>query len=313
MNNYNLVVTLGVGSLLAFFLFFVFYKVIKWGGKMSALATAALMLLIYVPLSVTHWVGIDVFAIHFAFFMMIPYGLGIITGVHEERRLIEGEKVKRGMHWAPGLIIVFFILLATVDSFIISSATGGLDTGLAKILLPKAASEDIGINISSQFTGAVSNDLQDEEHKFDVYVQKLKKQRERGWRVSGGWDQSPIVDTTTNFNLIVKDRSGNAVSDAMVTSEFRRSSDMSYDKLYTLKENTAGKYTVPVSLPLIGCWSMKILVIKGEGENIDEHEIKGETEVSSIIDGKLVTPECAEGEPDVEQKRLRKTHKSKTE
>ncbi len=305
MSNYNLVVTLGLGSLLAFFLFFVFYKVIHWGGKMSALATAALMLLIYVPLAVTHWVGIDVFAIHFAFFMMIPYGLGIITGVHEERRLIEGDDVKRGMHWIPGLIIVFFILLAVVDSFIISSATGGLDTGLAKILLPKAASEDIGENISSQFTGAVSNDLQDEEKQFDTYVQKLKKQRERGWRISGGWDQSPIVNTTTNFNLIVKNRSGNVISDATVTSEFRRASDMSYDKLYILKEtdkdNNAGKYSVPVSLPLVGCWSMKILVNKGE----DEHEIKGETEVSSIVDGKLITPECAEGEPDVEQKRSR--------
>jgi len=309
MSNYNLVVTLGFGSLLAFFLFFVFYKVIRWGGKMSALATAALMLLIYVPLSVTHWVGIDVFAIHFAFFMMIPYGLGIITGVHEERRLIEGEDIKRGMHMAPALIIVFFILLATVDSFIISSATGGLDTGLAKILLPKAASEDVGVNISSQFTGAVSNDLQDEEHQFNVYVEKMKKQRERGWRVSGGWDQSPIVDTVTNFNLIVKDRSGNPISDATVTSEFRRASDMSYDKLYTLtetdKENHAGKYSVPVSLPLLGCWEMKILVIKGEGENMAEHEIKGESVVSSIVDGKIVTPECAEGEPDVEQKRLR--------
>ncbi|WP_299872636.1 FixH family protein [uncultured Cocleimonas sp.] len=309
MSNYNLVVTLGFGSLLAFFLFFVFYKIIRWGGKMSALATAALMLLIYVPLSVTHWVGIDVFAIHFAFFMMIPYGLGIITGVHEERRLIEGEDIKRGMHMAPALIIVFFILLATVDSFIISSATGGLDTGLAKILLPKAASEDVGVNISSQFTGAVSNDLQDEEHQFNVYVEKMKKQRERGWRVSGGWDQSPIVDTETNFNLIVKDRSGNPISDATVTSEFRRASDMSYDKLYTLtetdKENHAGKYSVPVSLPLLGCWEMKILVIKGEGENMAEHEIKGESVVSSIVDGKIVTPECAEGEPDVEQKRLR--------
>ena len=86
MHNYNLVLTLGLGSLLAFFLFFIFYKVIHWSGKMSSLATAALMLLIYMPLAVTHWDGIDVFAIHFAFFMMIPYGLGIITGVHARAR-----------------------------------------------------------------------------------------------------------------------------------------------------------------------------------------------------------------------------------
>jgi len=46
---------------LAFFLFFIFYKVIHWSGKMSAIATAAIMLLILVPSSVVHWAGIDVF------------------------------------------------------------------------------------------------------------------------------------------------------------------------------------------------------------------------------------------------------------
>ncbi|HIO97624.1 MAG TPA: hypothetical protein EYG71_06830, partial [Leucothrix sp.] len=102
MNNYPLVTTLGLGSLLAFSLFFIFFKVINWGGKISALATAASMLLVYVPLAVIYWAGIDVFAIHFAFFMMIPYGLGIITAVHEERRELEGEDaVKTGMHWIP--------------------------------------------------------------------------------------------------------------------------------------------------------------------------------------------------------------------
>jgi len=299
MHNYSLVMTLGLGSLLAFFLFFVFFKLLHWGGKMSALATAALMLLVYVPLAITHWGGIDVFAIHFAFFMMIPYGLGIITGVHEERRELEGsDHVKKGLHWIPALIIVFFILIAVVDSFIISSATGGLDSALAKILLPKAASKDVSQNISSQFTGAVSNDLQDEEVKFDEYVAKLKKQRERGWRVGGGWDTSPQVNKESVFRLKAKDRAGAPITGAIVTSEFRRASDMKFDKLYELKESEPGNYSVSAMLPLAGCWTMKILVTKGD----DEHEIKGETEITAIIDGKLIRPECVDGEPDVESK-----------
>ena len=266
---------------------------------MSALATAALMLLIYVPLAVTHWVGIDVFAIHFAFFMMIPYGLGIITGAQKERRFREGgASVKAGMHWIPGMIIVFFILLAVVDSVIISFATGGLDTSLAKLILPEGASEDVGKNISSQFTGAVSNDLQDEEHQFDTYVEKLKAQRLRSWKITGGWDHPPVVDKLSTFNIYAKDKSGNAITGATVTTEFRRASDMSYDKLYKLREVSQGVYSTPVKLSLLGCWSIKILVVKGD----EQHEIKGETEISSIIDGKIITPECAEGEPDVEEK-----------
>ena len=296
MNNYPLLTTLGLGSLLAFFLFFIFFKVIHWGGKISALATAGLMLLIMVPLSVTHWAGIDVFAIHFAFFMMIPYGLGIITAVQDERRDIEGtDAVKKGMHWIPALIVVFFIFLAVVDSFIISSATSGLNTSLSKILLPKAASQDVSQNISSQFTGAVSNNNQDEEKQFDEYVLQLKKQRERGWRVGGGWDKSPIINESSIFSLTAKTKSGELITDATVTTEFRRASDMAFDKHYDLKEVSQGKYAVAVSLPLAGCWTMKILVKKGG----DEHEIKGETEVSVMVDGKLVTPECIDGEPDI--------------
>jgi len=289
MNNYSLVVTLGSGSLLAFFLFFIFYKVIHIGGKMSALATAALMLLIYVPLAITHWVGIDVFAIHFAFFMMIPYGLGIITAVHKERR--DDGDMKKGMHWIPALIIVFFILIAVVDSIIISFATGGLDGDLAQRLLPKRMDSDVGKYVSSQFTGTVSNDLQDEEKQFDFYVAKLKKQRERGWRIGGGWDHPPLLNEESVFTIKAKTRSGEPIKGAIVTSEFRRSSSMKYDTLYTLKETEAGIYSVPVTLPLAGCWTMKIVLKKGE----DEHEIKGETEVSHIVDGKLVKGPCIDG------------------
>lgn len=302
MDNYPLVVTLGVGSLLAFFLFFMFYKVIHWGGKISALATAASMLLIYVPLSISHWVGIDVFAIHFAFFMMIPYGLGIITGVHEERRELEGEdSVKKGMHWIPALIIIFFILLAVVDSIIISFATTGLGGGLANMLLPEGASKDVGKNISSQFTGAVSNDNQDEEKRFDNYVIALKKQRERGWRVGGGWDNPPMVNNAETFRLNAKTKAGVVITGATVITDFRRSSDMSYDKLVTFDEVGEGVYSASVSLPLAGCWTMKVLVSKGD----DVHEVKGQTEVSAMIDGKLVKPECIDGEPDVDVKMAR--------
>ncbi len=298
MLNFPLVATLGFGSLLAFSLFFLFFKVMRWGGKISALATAASMLLVYVPLAVTHWEGIDVFAIHFAFFMMIPYGLGIITGVHEERREREGkDSIEKGMHWIPSLIVIFFITIAIVDSFIISSATGGLDTALAKILLPKASGKNISQNISSKFTGAVANDHQDEEKRFDRYVLKLKKQRERGWIIQGGWDTPPpMVNQASLFTFIAKDKTGEPITGATVTTEFRRSSDMKKDTLIPFDEIGAGIYSASVALPLAGCWIMRVLVVKG----VNEHEIKGETEISTIIDGKVINPTCQEGEPEVD-------------
>jgi nitrogen fixation protein FixH len=297
MNNFPLVTTLGLGSLLAFFLYFVFFKVIHLGGKISALATAAAMLLAYVPLAVIYWAGIDVFAIHFAFFMMVPYGLGIINGVHEERREKEGAAFDKGMHWIPALIIIFFILVAVVDSFIISSATSGLESTLAKVLLPQAKSADVGKHISSQFTGAVSNNNQDEEKQFDEYVLQLKEQRQRGWKISGKWEQPPpMMNQPAIFTFTAKNKLGEAITGATVTTDFRRSSDMKQDSLVSFKETGAGIYSASVTLPLAGCWMMKVLLKKGD----DEHEIKGETEISMVQDGKLVTPKCSTGEPDID-------------
>lgn len=307
MLGYNLVLTLGVGSLIAFLLFFIFHRLFRWGGKMSALATAALMLLIYIPLAVTHWEGIDVFAIHFAFFMMIPYGLGIINGVQEERRIREGtENVKRGLHWIPAMIIVFFIMIAVVDSIIISFATAGLDGGLARLLLPESASEDVGKNVNSQFNGTIANDFQDKEKQFDKHVEKLNKQRQRGWKVSGGWDQTPLVKQPEVFRLHIKDSSGSPVSGATVSAEFRRSNTNKEDQLVILKESPSvesqkGTYSNQVTLPLAGCWKMKIIVLQGQ----HEHETQGETEVATLLDGKLFVPECVDGEPDVDEKMAR--------
>ena len=297
MNNYSLVQTLGSGSLLAFFLFFIFYKVLHWSGKMAALATAACMLLVYVPLSITHWVSIDVFAIHFAFFMMIPYGLGIITGVHAERRELEGaNSLKKGLHWIPAFIVVFFILLAVVDSVIISFATTGLGGGLAQMILPKPRGTEVGKNVSSQFTGAVSNDLQDEEKQFDEYVIKLKEQRQLGWKITGGWDKTPLKNQQSVFHLSPKDRNGKAISGAKVSINFRRASDMKLDQTLELTEKENGVYSAPVTLPLAGCWNMKVLITTDE----NEYEIKGQTEIATMLDGKLVRPECMDGEPDTD-------------
>ena len=296
MYNFPLVTTLGLGSLLAFTLFFIFYKLIHLGGKMSALVTAACMLLVYIPLAVIYWEGIDVFAIHFAFFMMIPYGLGIITGVHEERRETEGE-LKKGVHWIPASIIVFFLSIAVVDSFIISSATSGLDNALAKVLLPKAKSDEVSGNISSKFTGAVSNDNQDEEKRFDQYVDQLNQQRKRGWKITGKWvNPPPMMNKPAVFTFIAKDKDGVPIRGASLTTEFRRASDMKKDQMVIFNEAANGVYSASVTLPLAGCWEMKVLLKKGK----DTHEIKGQTEIATLVDGKVLIPECLDGAPELD-------------
>ncbi len=267
---------------------------------MASLVTAALMLLIYVPLSAMYWVSVDIFAIHFAFFMMIPYGLGIIASVREERRMREGvETLEKGFHWIPGIIVVFFIVLATVDSIIITFATKGVEGNLAEIVLPESISGDSGEGVLSKFTGNVPHDLQDEEKKFDVYVKKLKLQRARGWKVEAGWVKSPVLKQDSVFELTVQDKQGVFINDANVVINLQRASQMALDRQYVLKSNGDGHYSATIQLPRPGCWQIQILINKGD----DLHEIRGNTEVAEIVDGTLIQRECMDGEPTMDSAR----------
>ena len=86
MENQSLLLTLGTGVLASFVLFFIFYKVLRQSSKISALLTILIVQLVYIPLAATHWDGLDVFAIHFAFFTMAAAGLGIITSKNENQK-----------------------------------------------------------------------------------------------------------------------------------------------------------------------------------------------------------------------------------
>lgn len=296
MHGYNLVLTLGVGSLIAFATFFVFYKGLRWQGKMASLATAALMLLLLVPLSITSWQGLDIFAIHFAFYMMIPYGLGIITNVHEERRIREGKEIEKGMHWIPGLIIVFFILLAVVDSIIILFATKGLSGPIAELVLPESLSDDSGEGRQSKFVGTVPYNFQNKETQYDEHRERLRIQRERGWQILDGWTTTPVAQQDSAFNLRVLSKEGEPITGGKAVIDFLRTSGMEADQQVELIEGEPGNYGAVVNLSVPGCWLLRIVITRGE----ETHEVTGNTEIAQLVDGKVIPRPCAIGEPDMD-------------
>ncbi|HIQ07039.1 MAG TPA: hypothetical protein EYH35_01105 [Thiotrichaceae bacterium] len=294
MNNFSLLTTLGLGSLLAFILFFTFYKLFKWDSKLAAMLTAALMLLMYVPLAVIYWQSIDVFAIHFAFYMMIPYGLGIIASVKQQRIQREGGDYAKGVHWIPVTLVVFFVTIATVDSIIITFATNGVEGNLAKTILPDTPLTDAGKGTQSKFTGNVSYDLQDEEEQFDKYVEQLNEQKKRGWKVTGGWSTPPTMNEESIFNLVLRDKNSAPLLGAEIEVQFLRSSDMSADQKIHLTDQGGGNYSQPVTLIHAGCWVMNIIILQNELR----HEVRGNSEIAERVEGQRVERPCFDGEPD---------------
>ncbi|MCK5810674.1 MAG: FixH family protein [Cocleimonas sp.] len=251
MNNISLLYTLGGGTLLSFSLFFFFYLVLKWEGKKAAFLGIILMWLIYFPLAYLYWPGIDVFAIHFVFYTMTGYGLGIITNVRSTRMRIEGEETQGGwFHWAPALIVFFFLLLTLQEANLITKA------GLYK-------------------PGIVVHDFREKENQYNDYQKQLAKQKERAWKITGGWEKQPLRHISQPFIIKAVDKSGVAITKANVTLALLSSANTDADMQMDLPETSDGVYAKDIALPLYGEWSILVTITKDE----DVHVIKGTIEV----------------------------------
>lgn len=282
MENYSLLTTLGLGVLASFVLFFLFYLGLKWNNKLAALVTILIVLGIYIPLAATHWAGVDVFAIHFAFYVMSSYGLGIITSHRSNRQRLEAKlgeaepPKKAWFHWAPAIIVAFFLTLALVDSVIITLANRGASSEFMAQFLPQPRFSTSPV--TSVFPGAVPHDFKEKYAQFNQHLQQLEVQRERGWQVFNGWQQTPRAGQPAVFSISVTDKAGQPISGAQVEVTFLRPADKTKDKQFALPESTAGTYGQSVQLDEPGSWSVVLRIQRGD----EVHEVKGTTQVSAL-------------------------------
>ncbi|PWR00479.1 FixH family protein [Leucothrix pacifica] len=251
MANIHILITMGCGIAAAFLLFFFFHLGLKWSGRKSATLTVLIVWLVYIPLSYLYWPGIDVFAIHFAFFSMTAYGLGIVTYSREVRR-DEAQKKGGWFHWVPASIVCFFLVLTIVDSNIIAIAM-------------------------KYAPGVVAHDFRQKENQFNEYLQRLEVQKQRGWVVDGGWDKTPELNKAEPFEITVTDKDGVLLADADVEASYLSTADPRQDKKQvTLLEKSPGVYATEATLNVPGQWTIVVTIKRGN----DVHEIKGNIDIA---------------------------------
>jgi len=279
VENVGLLWSLGGGVGASLLLFFVLYRVLRLGSRLAALLTALVALGVYIPLALLYWPGIDVFAIHFAFLAMTAYGLGIITsrqqgpqpsGVAGAGTPASGRR--HGLHWAPATIVGFFLVLAVVDSIIITLASQGASSDFMARFLPEPRSGRVP---SSAFPGAVPHDFHEKYAQFNQHLLQLEAQRERGWQVKGSWEREPMAGQEAVLQLQVADAEGRMVHDAEVQARFLRPSDQRQDQAMALAEQQPGLYQGRVTLNAPGNWTVVITVMRGQ----ETHEIKAGTRI----------------------------------
>ena len=251
---------IGAGTLAEVLLFFLLRYLFRLDGKSAGLAIGLLVLLIYVPWAILNWPGADVFAIHLAIFLTVAYALGMVGG-----------QVGRGWHWAPVLIVAFFVLVVVTNVIFLGVAEQGI-TGLFAALLPQPRDSQV---VDSQFPGTVSHDFQEKEALYNEYLRQVELQRERGWQVRKGWLSQPVVGQPATFAVVVSDRDGGPISEAAVSGRFLRSSNSRDDFDFAMSERAPGEYRAKLQMPLHGVWELVLQIRRGE----DMHEIRAETSV----------------------------------
>jgi len=262
----GLLSVLGGGVVTQVLLFVVLHRLVKLNGKAAALGVALLTLLVYVPWAILTWPGADVFAIHLAIFLTVAYALGMV-----------GARVGRGWHWAPALIVGFFVIVVATNVVFLGVAERGM-TGLFARLLPSPQSGDVA---DSQFPGTVSHDYQEKEALYNEYLRQVEAQQTRGWSVRKGWRHPPVAGQPATFIVAVSDLQDAPVSGAAVRGTFLRTSNSREDLAFVMDEVAPGEYRTTVSLPLPGRWDL-VLRIR---QNDDLHEVRASTSVKLAAAG----------------------------
>lgn len=264
----DLLVTLLGGIVLIGVAFMLLHRLTRINARSTGLLLMLLVIGLYVPLSILAWPGADVFAIHIAVYLVTVYVLAIIGASRESR-----QDGKRGLHWGPILIVLFFLLVVGVDSVFIMLAQKGLDADLAGWLLPEPGR---GGRISSFFPGTVGRDFYEKEADYKAYLERQQAQQERGWQVTLGWAGPAVAGRAQVFRVRLADRAGQAIRGARISGRFLRPGNVRQDQDIRLRETEPGLYQTTLRLPEPGRWDVILDIRKDD----IVHELNARTSVA---------------------------------
>jgi nitrogen fixation protein FixH len=214
-----------------------------WAGIFSGL----LPFIVYLYYSTKFWSGGDVLAIHFAVYLANA-GLLIVFGGM--------QKNKQKLHWAPRMIVIFFISLVVLNAVFLSLSTRGLPDQLAKSWLPNPEQG----NLHTGFPGVIPHD---KNKSYEPQLQQIDEQKSLGWEVKilGLKEIKPKQPTTLSIQLIGKDKQ--AVTDANITLALWRMANSRDDQALVFKEVSPGQYQVSCTLPAEGRWLTHLQISRG--------------------------------------------------
>ncbi len=263
----NLVITLGAGTAALALLFALIYRFTRLKAYSTSAVVVAIMLFLFIPYSILAWQGADVFAIHLALYVIVPYGLGIVF-TQKEAEVENGGKAKIGrLHWAPMVLVGFFIIVASAQAILITLAQNGMPQQLIGTILPEP--ENRAEHVTSAFPGTVAG-MESRKQALAVHrVSELQAQREKGWQVRQGWVERPTEGETAILQVEVRDADGVPIDDATIRGMFMWLADERRDQGFEMQTMGDGLYQAEVALPAPGRWDLRFQ-IQRDGQLLEQ-------------------------------------------
>lgn len=223
-------------------LMLVLHSVLGWVPRLPpvlrAVTASSLSLLAYFGLIVGRWPGLDVVAMHISVFLVA----GLLLYMFSQYR---SRRVGR-LHWAPKLLIGFFVLLAVINTFLLYIATRGLPPTLARLWLPG------GTTVNTGFSGVVEHG-QEAAKAVSSELNRSYSAAQLGWRVSiDGLPES--VQAHPLISVKVLDRSGSPVTGLQAEMQLSRPGSAQVGSKIQLPAKGPGEYGNVLVFPGSGRW-----------------------------------------------------------
>lgn len=216
-----------------------------WAGFLSG----ALPFLLYLAYSYQHWSGGDVLAMHFAVFLANASLLTVFGDMQQK---------KRKLHWAPRLIIAFFVGLVLLNAILLTIANRGLPDMLTGLLLPPSSAPT---RVHTAFPGVIPHDR---NKSYQPHLQQLERQRDAGWKVELYGLQSIKPQQLQLVSLHLHDKDNLPVTGADPQLAMWRMANSRDDRRLHMQETEPGLYQAEIRLADPGRWLAELQIRQGD-------------------------------------------------